>query len=133
MNRTEHLLIILSEECSEVSHRISKALRFGLNEIEPGQSFNNSERINQELCDLLGVVDMITREKHIDPIMLADVNKKRDRVEKYLKYSREQGTLTDKNLFIDLLNHIEKEHGEDLSVKLLATFNRFQKSLNYNQ
>ena len=35
MNREEHLLTILSEECAEVIKDVSKALRFGLDDYPP--------------------------------------------------------------------------------------------------
>jgi hypothetical protein len=35
INETDHLLACLAEECAEVSQRVMKALRFGINEIQP--------------------------------------------------------------------------------------------------
>lgn len=51
MNTTEHLLTIVSKECNEVAQRVSKALRFGLREVEPGQEQNNLARIIYEFND----------------------------------------------------------------------------------
>ena len=48
MTREEHLLTIVAEECNEVAQRATKALRFSLEEIEPGQEFSNRERLFQE-------------------------------------------------------------------------------------
>lgn len=93
MNRTEHLLCILAEECSEVAQRVSKALRFGLSEVEPGQTKNNAERINEELDDLFGVFTMLIGEEILREPSLDQGIMKMSKVEKYLKYSREQGTL----------------------------------------
>ena len=45
MTREEHLLTIVAEECNEVAQRATKALRFSLEEIEPGQEFSNRERL----------------------------------------------------------------------------------------
>ncbi len=39
MNRRDHLLDILAEECAEVAIRVSKALRFGLDEVPGYVSF----------------------------------------------------------------------------------------------
>jgi len=58
MTLDEHLLICLAEECSEVVQRITKALRFGLDEVQPGQEFTNSQRIGQELIDV--AADLLT-------------------------------------------------------------------------
>lgn len=55
MNRTEYLLCCLAEECTEVGQRVSKALRFGLREVQPMQPLNNAERIREEMRDLLAV------------------------------------------------------------------------------
>lgn len=90
MNRTEHLLTILAEECAEVAQRSSKALRFGLKEIEPGQSLTNEQRICYELNDLLGVVSMLG----LLNIDLESIEAKKIKVETFLEYSRKQGTLT---------------------------------------
>lgn len=59
LSETEHLLTCLAEECSEVAHRVSKALRFGLKEIEPGKTADNATRIAAEVTDLLAIVDML--------------------------------------------------------------------------
>jgi hypothetical protein len=59
MSRTKHLLTILGEECNEVAQRISKALRFGLEEKEPNQDKTNAERIVLELVDEIAVLIML--------------------------------------------------------------------------
>lgn len=46
------LLEILIEECAEVTQRATKALRFGLAEMQPGQGKTNAERLANELGDL---------------------------------------------------------------------------------
>jgi hypothetical protein len=40
MTRDEHLMTIAMEECAEVAQRVSKAVRFGMEEIQPGQPLN---------------------------------------------------------------------------------------------
>lgn len=35
MTKTEYLLVVLSEECSEIQQAVTKALRFGLSDIHP--------------------------------------------------------------------------------------------------
>lgn len=98
MNRREHLLTILGEEGVEVSQRCSKALRFGLGEIQPGQELTNAERIRGEYIDLLAVTRMLVEEGAIEPVTDADLSameEKRQKVEKFLAYSRKCGTLTD--------------------------------------
>ena len=93
MTREEHLLLILAEECAEVAHRVSKALRFGVMEVEPGQELTNGCRIAMEVDDLYAMVEML-REGHLIPGG-SDLQRKekKAKVEKYLAYSSECGTL----------------------------------------
>lgn len=101
MNRTEHLLTVLGEECAEVQQRVSKALRFGLDEVEPGQALPNRDRIVKELHDLFAVVEMLQERAilHACDGFLLDItgreeaNHKHAKVSKYLDYSRVLGTL----------------------------------------
>lgn len=96
MTRTEHLLVILSEECAEVSQRVTKALRFGLTEIQPGQSASNGYRIIEEYADLLAVAGMLMEEnalprfENLGPL----IQSKRQKIEQFLVYSANScGTL----------------------------------------
>ena len=83
----------MAEECMETAQRITKALRFGLNEVQPGQMLNNLERINVELTDLLGVASLLVDHGvAINPDPDAIVFKKA-KVMKFAQYAREQGAL----------------------------------------
>ena len=53
MTVQEMLLVILAEECSEVTHRATKALRFGINET------NNLEQLFEEFIDVLAIWEML--------------------------------------------------------------------------
>lgn len=100
MNRQEHLLTILGEEGVEVAQRCTKALRFGLSEIQPGQELTNAQRIRGEYIDLLAVMRMLVEDGAIEPVTDDDLpvmEQKRQKVEKFLVYSRECGTLTDES------------------------------------
>ena len=55
MVRREHLLTCLAEECTEVGQRVTKALRFGLAEVQAGQTLTNRQRIAEEYRDLVAV------------------------------------------------------------------------------
>lgn len=99
MNRKEHLLTILAEECNEVAQRTSKALRFSLEEIQPGQNMTNADRILQELYDLLAMVEMCQDEGHIprwgtDRVVF-QMTAKKHKVENHLTISKDNGALTD--------------------------------------
>lgn len=95
MNRKEYLLECLSEECDEVSQRISKALRFSLEEIQPGQPLNNAERIVEELHDLFSVVSILNEEAIISFDLPSEeiVEAKKAKIEKFMEISRKQGVL----------------------------------------
>lgn len=95
MNRLEHLLTITGEEGSEIQGRTSKALRFGLNEVQPGQPLTNARRLVGECNDLLALLEMLHAEG-VDLTGLGDraeIAAKKMKVEKFLVYSREMGTL----------------------------------------
>lgn len=98
MNRIEHLLVIASEECSEVSHRASKALRFGLDEVQYSQTKTNAERLVDEFLDLLTIFDMLDDAGAINlPVELEIPSNltytRRDKINSYLGFSKELGTL----------------------------------------
>lgn len=105
MTREQHLMVHLMEECAEVAQRCSKALRFGTEEVQPDPHDNpdgltNSQRIVEELIDLDAVRSMVrlnaehipgyhfTRDETHERFMA-----KIAKVEKYLAYARERGTL----------------------------------------
>lgn len=94
MNRSEHLLTIVAEEAVEVAQRATKALRFGLDEVQPGQQLSNLQRLMGEVYDLLGSLEMLHRAagRHMG-IDLDAVEAKKAKVEKFLAYSLELGTL----------------------------------------
>lgn len=88
MNEQEHLLTVVSEECAEVSQRACKAIRFGLYEVQPGQSEDNKRRLEREYAELIAVGELLglrVREE--------DKAAKREKLKKYMDYSREIGTL----------------------------------------
>ncbi len=99
MTREEHLLVILSEECCEVAHRASKALRFGLDEVQAGQDLTNAQRLTAEMADLLAVWSELRDESGEDlpsaAAMLTDefLQLKRVRLDKYFELSRKLGKL----------------------------------------
>ena len=97
MNRLEHLLTILGEECAEVQQAGSKALRFGLLEgrdISAVEYGNNVERLKGEVNDVRAMLEMLAGEG-LDLLYDFDaVQEKKAKVEKYLLYSKECGTLT---------------------------------------
>lgn len=77
------LLTILAEECCEVGQRVSKALRFGVNEVQPGQPLTNAQRIAEELGDLSCVASILQQRGLLDGarmrVACAHKHKKLDR------------------------------------------------------
>lgn len=80
------LLEILIEECAEVQQRATKMLRFGVNEVQPGQPDNNSRRLALEVGDLMY---MMGRVFMADLISAADVaegqRRKQTQLAKYMQ------------------------------------------------
>jgi hypothetical protein len=96
MTREDHLLVRAMEECAEVAQRISKALVFGLDEIQPGQSLTNRQRIYQEYFDLRAVLGMAGIDAWInDAASKAVEAAKIEKVEHYLAYSESLGRVTE--------------------------------------
>jgi NTP pyrophosphatase (non-canonical NTP hydrolase) len=104
MTRHEHLMTIAMEECAEVAQRISKAARFGMEQIqedandkpeENPERLTNRQRIQHEFYDLRATLGMLC----IDAWDTSDLarrceNDKVMKIERYLERSRRCGTVT---------------------------------------
>ncbi len=96
MNTTEYLLSKLAEECAEVTQRATKAQRFGLDEVQPGQYLNNRQRLTDEVEDLLVILSMLEdRGIVVLDHLESAVDEKEAKILKYMEYSRQCGTLVD--------------------------------------
>lgn len=93
MTETQYLLTQLMEECAEVIHRCSKAIRFGLDEVQDGQTMTNAERIVYEMADLTTVAELLYETGCMPNISSAHITAKRDKIAKYMQHSRERGIL----------------------------------------
>lgn len=95
MNKIEHLLVCLVEECAEVQKEATKSLRFGLDDFNPTVDWAKTNRIKleEELIDLFGILEMLVDEGIISGDSTADVKPKIAKVKKYMEYAREKGTL----------------------------------------
>jgi hypothetical protein len=86
------------EECAEIQKVAAKALRFGLDKRRTEQSLNNNaENLALEYADLCAVMQMLEENepKAISlSVLPAHIQKKRQKVEEYLTYSQNCGTLT---------------------------------------
>jgi NTP pyrophosphatase (non-canonical NTP hydrolase) len=56
---TREILLILQEECAEVTQAISKCFRFGPDQIKPGKDRTNISMLQEELGDLLAMIDLL--------------------------------------------------------------------------
>lgn len=97
MDREQYLLTIASEECNEVGQRCSKAIRFGLKEVQQGHDLNNAERIVHEFNDLVAVIQVLAEEGYIDKEFINNqlIEKKKENIEKWYMYAKSQGTITE--------------------------------------
>lgn len=101
MNRAEYLLAKLMEEAGEVTVAAGKCSVFGFDDVNvlkrdvPGYP-NNAELLAQEIDDLIGVREMMRREGLIRAVSAERVAAKIAKVEKWMEYSRERGTLIEK-------------------------------------
>lgn len=86
----KELLVILVEECAEVAQRATKALRFGLDETQKGQPFDNSYRLSQEIGDFSCVIHEMMRAKMISK---SDIDNgffhKQKQLAKWMQHSEE--------------------------------------------
>ena len=98
MNKVEYLLTCFTEECSEIQKECTKALRFGLDDNwkERGKQ---RDRISHEFVDLLAVyealVDAGLLETYSTEELITMIQAKKERLNKYMEYARERGTLVD--------------------------------------
>lgn len=94
MNKIEHLLVCLGEECAEIQQAASKALRFGLDDGAPSGTTTNLEDIEKEFAELLGVVSLLKDEGIIN-VDATDprIAEKKAKVLKYMEYAAQKGKL----------------------------------------
>lgn len=95
MTLTEYLLSKLAEECAEVTQRATKAQTFGLHEVQPGQCLSNIQRLGIEVRDLMVVLEELQKTTGIFPELYDTqaAQEKREKLYKYMDYSRAQGCL----------------------------------------
>lgn len=97
MTRTQHLLVILMKDATKVAQRVSKALLFGVEEVQPGQTLTNGERVTMGFIDLLAAFEMAAEDGAVpfvhQPAFQENVAiiAKREKVEVFLKFSSARG------------------------------------------
>lgn len=97
MNIDEYLLTCLSEECIEIAKDISKALRFGLDDvnISKPEGPTNRQRIEDELNDFSAILLMVEEHNLINKSWHSfdKVEAKKLKILKYIEYARKIGAL----------------------------------------
>lgn len=96
MNLSENLLTILIEECNETAQRATKALRFGLTEVQPGQDKTNAERIVYEFNDIVAVMELLRKRSEYFPEIINRemILLKKEKITKYTFLSYKEGAIT---------------------------------------
>jgi len=61
-NRVRETLLILQEECAEVTQAVSKCFRFGLDNFKPGKPSTNLEHMETEIGDVLAMIDILVEQ-----------------------------------------------------------------------
>jgi NTP pyrophosphatase (non-canonical NTP hydrolase) len=57
---TREVLLILQEECAEVTQAVSKCFRFGPDQMKPGKERTNINMLEEEIGDLFAMVELLT-------------------------------------------------------------------------
>jgi NTP pyrophosphatase (non-canonical NTP hydrolase) len=101
MKKLEYLLTCLSEENGEVIQEVGKAIRFGLDDINPKILESNENAIHREMIDIIAVYLMIFPEHNLigasnfSEVTLNQINAKQEKVKKWMKYSAEKGKINE--------------------------------------
>lgn len=93
MKKEEHLLVCLSEECAEIIKAVDKSLRFGLDDHHPNESASNYDRLEYELNDLYGVVELLSDVGLHFPVDKNQVEEKKEKLKKYMEYAEAKGMI----------------------------------------
>ena len=92
MNAVENLLVILAEDCVETAQRATKAVRFGVDEVQSEQNLTNAERIIYEFNDIVAVLELLQEQGAIgNYIDRGAIDKKKMKIAKYTSYSVQLG------------------------------------------
>lgn len=86
----------LAEECSETGVSVAKAKRFGLDDYNPNNGVNNKDHLISEIKDIICVAMILQREGILPEfgVTKEDVDAKLAKIEKYMKISVNNGTLS---------------------------------------
>lgn len=86
--QTKEVMLILQEECAEVTQAVSKCFRFGIDNFKPGKPKTNRGHLEDELGDLLAMIAILERMGIIEQANLEAAT--RAKIEKLKKWSNIQ-------------------------------------------
>lgn len=77
--KQDGVLIHLAEECSEVIQCSTKAIRFGIDSLNPYEpdTGSNRERISEEIGHVLALIERATGLGLIDPMFVHEARKRK--------------------------------------------------------
>jgi hypothetical protein len=85
---------ILIEECLEVGQRGTKMLRFGAQEIQPGQPLDNIARLSQEIGNLQHMIKLAAQLNLVDWDHIGEgIIDKKKQLAKYMQHQRDEGSV----------------------------------------
>jgi NTP pyrophosphatase (non-canonical NTP hydrolase) len=84
--QTKEVLLILQEECAEVTQAVSKCMRFGPDQMKPGKNRTNLNMLEEEIGDLLAMVELLT-DMNIGVTTEGLTEAKKNKFEKLKKWS----------------------------------------------
>lgn len=88
---TEYLLDCLAEEAAEIIQAVTKAHRFGLDDLYPKRGTSNREQLALEVDDFAAVVELL-RDRGVIPAQSETaIEQKRIKIAKWLAYSQGKG------------------------------------------
>ena len=95
MYKAEYLLSCIAEEGGEITQVACKCLRFGVLDSAPDSILTNEQQLVKEVNDLLAVVEMLEDEGYnLSGVgNREDIENKKDKVHRFMRYSRQAGTL----------------------------------------
>ena len=65
---SREVLLILQEECAEVTQAISKCFRFGPDQMKPGKDRTNVNMLEEEIGDLFAMVELNAPNQRSSPL-----------------------------------------------------------------
>lgn len=94
INKIDHIVACLGEECGEVSQLVGKALRFGLFDPNPKTFNTNWASMRQEVHDVVAVYKLLCKEIGIEGDFDQKlIDAKIAKVQKYMILAKEKGQL----------------------------------------